>query len=92
MVRIAVPDFLAGDHGVDLAFLLGWSRVLSGHFSPVEIAMTLVIGVGFRIRNRDEFRLPDRDPPVGRGGPFGVIAALQLIAFRVSILPAIAYQ
>ena len=25
-------------------FLLGWSRVISGHFSPVEIAMTVVIG------------------------------------------------
>ena len=26
-------------------FLLGWARVLTGHYSPIEIAMTLVIGV-----------------------------------------------
>src|SRR5579859_2306380 len=26
-------------------FLLGWARILSGHFSPIEIAMTLVIGI-----------------------------------------------
>ena len=26
-------------------FLLGWSRILTGHFSSVEMAMTLVVGV-----------------------------------------------
>src|SRR5258708_9888278 len=26
-------------------FLLGWARIVSGHFSPVEITMTVVIGV-----------------------------------------------
>jgi hypothetical protein len=26
-------------------YLLGWSRLISGHFSPIEIAMTLVIGI-----------------------------------------------
>jgi hypothetical protein len=25
-------------------FLLGWARILTGHFSPVEIAMTLIVG------------------------------------------------
>src|ERR1700722_13591744 len=25
-------------------FLLGWARIISGHFSPVEIAMTLIVG------------------------------------------------
>src|ERR1700733_1511911 len=26
-------------------FLLGWARVVSGHFSPVEITVTIVVGV-----------------------------------------------
>src|ERR1035438_1352317 len=26
-------------------FLLGWARVFTGHYSPIEIAMTLVVGV-----------------------------------------------
>src|SRR5438309_7740345 len=25
-------------------FLLGWARILTGHYSPIEVAMTLVIG------------------------------------------------
>src|SRR5271170_1542248 len=25
-------------------FLLGWSHIISGHFSPVEIAMTMIVG------------------------------------------------
>ncbi len=26
-------------------FLLGWVRILTGHYSPVEVAMTIVVGV-----------------------------------------------
>jgi hypothetical protein len=26
-------------------FLLGWARIVSGHFFPTEIAMTLVVGL-----------------------------------------------
>src|SRR5262245_6628907 len=26
-------------------FLLGWARIISGHFVPTEIAMTIVVGV-----------------------------------------------
>jgi hypothetical protein len=26
-------------------YLLGWSNVIHGHFSPVEIAMTLIVGI-----------------------------------------------
>jgi len=25
-------------------FLLGWVRVISGHFSPIEIVLTIIIG------------------------------------------------
>ena len=71
-------------------FLLGWAHVVSGHFSPIEIFMTLVIGIAsvlgvtFCVRDR------------GRAKPTVVMAAvligavLQLIAFQVSLLPEIA--
>src|SRR4030095_1337108 len=26
-------------------FLLGWARIVSGHFFPTEIAMTIIIGI-----------------------------------------------
>ena len=29
-------------------FLLGWSHLISGHFAPIEIAMTIVVGRGQR--------------------------------------------
>lgn len=92
MVRIAVPDFLAGDHGVDLAFILGWSRVLSGHFSPVEIAMTLIIGVASAFGIATIFRWRTATRPFAAAALFVLFAALQLIAFRISMLPAIAHQ
>jgi len=25
-------------------FLLGWAHIISGHFSPIEVAMTLIVG------------------------------------------------
>jgi hypothetical protein len=71
-------------------FLLGWAHVISGHFSPVEIAMTLVVGVasgaGMVLALRQaQWSL--------RGIALIVLfAILQLAAFRVSLLPAIAHQ
>ena len=71
-------------------FLLGWSHLLSGQFSPVEIAMTLIVGVAsfaglaFSIR-----RLRWSTP----GFALAVLFAIfQLAAFRISMLPAIAHQ
>jgi hypothetical protein len=71
-------------------FLLGWSHLISGSFSAVEIAMTLVVGaasaagIGFSL-----WRI--------RWTPKGLALAilfllLQVAAFRLSMLPAIAHQ
>ena len=73
-------------------FLLGWAHVLSGHFSPVEIAMTLVIGVASAFGLAMIFRWQTATRPFAAAGFFVLFAALQLIAFRVSMLPAIAHQ
>lgn len=71
-------------------FLLGWSHILSGHFSPIEIAMTLIVGAASGIgvvlclyRIRWSWT---------RSALFLLFAALQVSAFRISMLPAIAHQ
>lgn len=46
-------------------FLLGWARIISGHFSPIEIAMTLVVGVACAIGLGVGFRW--QTPVSGRG-------------------------
>ena len=71
-------------------FLLGWSHILSGQFSPVEITMTLIVGVAsvaglaFSIR-----RLRWSTPGFGVAIFFAIF---QVAAFRFSMLPGIAHQ
>jgi len=71
-------------------FLLGVAHVITGHFTTVEVAMTLVVGVasvagvvaGFRWRTSVSW---------GKGLlVVGVFTVLQLVALRISFLPAIA--
>jgi len=72
------------------SFLLGWSHIVSGHFSPVEIAMTLVIGVACAFGIGTIFRWRTAVRPLAAAGVVALFVALQLIAFRVSLLPGIA--
>lgn len=71
-------------------FLLGWAHVISGHFSPIEVAMTLIVGVasaaGLALCLR---RIRWSTPGFALALLFAI---LQLLAFRVSMLPAIAHQ
>lgn len=71
-------------------FLLGWARILTGHYSPVEIAMTLVIGaaclagIGLSLRWKTSTSL-------GMAlGTVVLLGGLQLLAFRISLIPYIA--
>ncbi len=73
-------------------FLLGWARVLTGHFSPIEIAMTLilgaacVIGIGVSLRWRTGVSS-------GKAAGLAVLfGALQVLALRISLIPYIATQ
>jgi len=71
-------------------FLLGWVRVVSGHFAPIEVAMTLLIGVAcvtgivLSLRWRTEVR------SFAAFGVGVVLGILQLLAFRISFIPHIA--
>ena len=73
-------------------FLLGWAHIVSGTFSPTEIATTLivgltsVVGIGIGARLRSEVRAWSAIPA------FLLVAALQLLAFRLSLLPVIAHR
>ncbi len=73
-------------------FLLGWAHIITGHFSLVEIAMTLVIGVacGLGLIKSTRWRTEVRVPVAL--GVFVLFAALQLAAFRLSLIPSIAAQ
>jgi hypothetical protein len=71
-------------------FLLGWANVISGHFTPVEIALTLIIGAaslaGLLIGLRWRTRLAWSRALL----TLAVFAVLQLATVRISFLPSIA--
>ena len=73
-------------------FLLGWSHIAKGGYSPLEVAMTLAIGVacvsgiGIASRWRTALRL---STALGLAVLSG---ALQLLAFRISLIPYIAHH
>jgi hypothetical protein len=78
--------------GLIWLFLLGWAHIVSGSFTTIEIAMTLVVGVCsvaglvLAVRMKTEIRA---------GSALAVflgILILQLLAFRISLLPAVAHD
>jgi hypothetical protein len=71
-------------------FLLGWARIVTGHFSPVEIAMTLIIGVACITGLGVSFRWRTAGRPLRAVGVLILFTALQLLAFRLSLIPYIA--
>jgi len=71
-------------------FLLGWARIVTGHFSPTEIAMTLVVGISSVVGVLSAVRWKtDIRTPTGIGIA-AIFFALQVLALRVSFLPYIA--
>lgn len=70
-------------------FLLGWARIVTGHFFPTEIAMTFVIGVACLTGLIVSFRWRTRVRPLVAVSVTGLFILLQLLAFRVSLNPYI---
>jgi hypothetical protein len=89
---IALPFFLFWLIVVVLIwlFLLNIARVVSGTFTPVEVAMTVIMGaasvagIGAVVQGRKHA------PALAALGAFLVGAVLQFAAFRISMLPGIA--
>ncbi len=73
-------------------FLLGWARIVSGTFSPIEIAMTVVVGLASLLGIVTALRMRSGV----RAGPataiVSLVAVLQLVALWLSLLPAIAHR
>ena len=89
---IALPFFLFWLVVVVLIwlFLLGIARVVSGTFTPAEVAMTVVMGCASLGGIVTAVRGGKRVSAAAAMGAFVVGAALQFAAFRVSVLPGIA--
>lgn len=73
-------------------FLLGWAHIVSGTFSPTEITMTLIVGSAAAIGIAIAGRLRTAVRAWSAILVFLLVAALQLLAFRLSLLRAIAHR
>lgn len=73
-------------------FLLGLPSPLSGHFSPIEIAMTIVVGAASLVGIWAALRVSSGRSIAARTALFVGAATLQVICFRVSLLPEIAHR
>ena len=73
-------------------FLLGLARVLTGTFSPAEIAFTIVIGLAALCGLLVAPRARRNAPLVQCLAAFLVGAALQVFAMWVSVQPAFAHR
>ena len=71
-------------------FLLGIAHVVSGTFTPIEIAMTIVVGLASLVGIALFARLKSNLSAAAAAGLFVLFGALQFVCFRLSLLPAIA--
>jgi len=71
-------------------FLLGWARLISGHFFPSEIAMTVIVGAASFVGIAVSVRWRTTVRPTVAAGMFVVFLVLQFMAFRLSFVPYIA--
>jgi hypothetical protein len=74
------------------SYLLGISHLLSGHFSRIEISMTIIVGAAAIIGIASFVRLESFLSLVTRVSLFVVVAVIQWVCFRLSFLPAIAHR
>jgi hypothetical protein len=71
-------------------YLAGWSTLISGHFSPFETAMTLVVGAACAIGLWLDARSFAGVPATTAVGLIVIAAAAQALCFWLSMLPGIA--
>jgi hypothetical protein len=73
-------------------YLLGLSNMVSGHFTRLEIAMTIIVGIGSGAGIVAFSRLKSLLSGWRMATIFIVFAAVQFLCFRLSFLPAIAHR
>jgi hypothetical protein len=73
-------------------YVLGVASIISGHFSPFEIAMTIIVGAASMTGIVIFIRIKSSLSPAMAVTTFGVVAVVQWACFRISFLPAIAHR
>ena len=73
-------------------FLLGWAHIVSGHFSPIEIAMTLIVGVASMVGFVIGLRTRTTTNALAAVAVFLLSFAVQAAAFVASFRPSIAHR
>jgi hypothetical protein len=73
-------------------FLLGWAHIVSGTFSSTEIAMTVIVGIASVVGIARAVRMPSGVSAWAATVVSLLVAALQIAALRVSLLPQIAHR
>lgn len=73
-------------------YLFGIAHVISGHFSPVEIAMTIIVGAASAAGIAMFARLKSDLSATKAASIFAVLLLVQWVCFRLSFLPAIAHR
>jgi hypothetical protein len=73
-------------------FLLGWAHVISGTFSPTEIAMTVIVGAGSVVGIVAALGIRSGVRVWSATAVAFLVAVLQVAALRISFLPAIAHR
>jgi hypothetical protein len=73
-------------------WLLGIAQIVNGHFSPIEIAMTMVIGVCCIVGIRAALRTKVEASVTAKVVTFLVFLSLQLCAMWVSLLEPFAHS
>lgn len=73
-------------------FLLGWAHIVSGTFSPVEVAMTITVGIASFLGIARALTVRTQVRPWPAIALLVLVAVLQVAAFRISLLPQIAHR
>jgi hypothetical protein len=73
-------------------FLLGWAHIVSGTFSPTEIAMTVVVGLAAIVGIVNAVSIRSGVRAWLAAAMVLLVAMLQLAAFRLSLLAEIAHR
>ena len=73
-------------------FLLKIARIVTGTFTPIEIAMTLIVAAASAIGTATFFRIRSSLSALSAATIFVVMASLQWLCFRLSLLPSIAHR
>jgi hypothetical protein len=72
--------------------LLGITHVLTAHFSPFEIAMTIVVGIASVVGIAMFWRFKSSVSLASAAGLFVIVAAIQWLCFRAGFWSAIALR